>query len=82
MYGFDYIELSRMKKIHIFCFAALLFCFPLIPAAQNTDSILNMYRNNRGIYNTDSLLAKSKLMMFANPEKSSEMTSFGMMQPP
>ena len=62
-----------MKKIHIFCFAALLFCFPLIPAAQNTDSILNMYRNNRGIYNTDSLLAKSKLMMFANPEKSLEM---------
>ncbi|HRG04373.1 MAG TPA: hypothetical protein PLN75_09410, partial [Paludibacteraceae bacterium] len=42
-------------------------------AAQNTDSLLNSYRNNRGIYNIDSLLARGKLMMFANPDKSLEM---------
>ena len=62
-----------MRNLAIFYFVAFLICFPSKMAAQNTDSLLNSYRNNRGIYNIDSLLARGKLMMFANPDKSLEM---------
>ena len=66
-------ELSGMKKLIICCFTVLLIYIPIIADAQNTDSILNIYRNRQGIYNVDSLLSKGKLMMFSNPDKSLEL---------
>ena len=41
--------------------------------AQNTDSLLNAYQKDKGGYNFDSLLIKSKTIMFSNPDKSFEL---------
>ncbi|MFV0390865.1 MAG: tetratricopeptide repeat protein [Paludibacteraceae bacterium] len=50
----------------------LVFFYP-ISLAQNTDSIIKVYRNSNGEYNVDSLLAKSKTIMFSNPDLSLEL---------
>ncbi len=61
---------SLMRNFYFPCLAAMLICCIFTSEAQNTDSLISAYRNNKGYYDIDSLLSKGKVMMFSSPDKS------------